>query len=178
MSAYGSVVLPMDYEVYPATDKQNPSSNSPNADSGRSPGVEIQTPAARRFVSLILVFMAGAVIGLSFVLKPDPSGYGTHCQLFLAPCMFHLLTGLPCPFCGMTTGFAHTARGEIGAAFHSHVLAPVAFFGAWLVGLHALYGLITGGRPLPRFVFSNRFWMFLLCIIVAGWAANILLAVL
>jgi hypothetical protein len=46
-------------------------------------------------------------------LTPDPAGHGTHTQLGLAPCGFLLMTGLPCPGCGLTTCFAHMVRMEI-----------------------------------------------------------------
>jgi hypothetical protein len=34
-----------------------------------------------------------------------------------APCPLRLLTGVPCPFCGMTTSVEETVQGDLGAAF-------------------------------------------------------------
>lgn len=46
------------------------------------------------------------------MMEPDARGYGTHAQLGLPPCGFLLLTGAPCPGCGLTTAFAHAIRGD------------------------------------------------------------------
>jgi hypothetical protein len=52
------------------------------------------------------------VLVSAMMLEPDARGYGTHQQLGLPPCGFRLLTGLPCPGCGLTTAFAHAVRGD------------------------------------------------------------------
>jgi hypothetical protein len=49
-------------------------------------------------------------------LIPDSRGFGTHEQLGLSACGFTRLTGWRCPTCGMTTSWAHAARGNIRAA--------------------------------------------------------------
>jgi len=47
--------------------------------------------------------------------QPDgtPRRLGTHVQLGLPPCNFQVVTGMPCPACGMTTSFAHLMRGDV-----------------------------------------------------------------
>jgi hypothetical protein len=60
-------------------------------------------------------------------LDPDPRGFGTHTQLGLPRCAFQWLTGLPCPACGLTTSFAHLARGEIRAALHANAFGVLLF---------------------------------------------------
>ncbi len=42
-----------------------------------------------------------------------PRTMGTHELLGLPPCVFHKLTGLPCPSCGLTTSFCHFVRGDL-----------------------------------------------------------------
>ncbi|HUY35011.1 MAG TPA: DUF2752 domain-containing protein [Pirellulales bacterium] len=71
-------------------------------------------------------------------LRPDPNGLGTHQQLGLPPCTFVWLFGMRCPSCGMTTSWAHAARGNWTAALASNsggaLLAGVAALaGPWLV---------------------------------------------
>lgn len=68
-----------------------------------------------------------AVLGLARFLQPDPSGLGTHTQLGLPPCLFLLLTSLPCPACGLTTAFAHMARLQPMAALRAHMLGVPLF---------------------------------------------------
>ncbi|MBM3786440.1 MAG: DUF2752 domain-containing protein [Acidobacteria bacterium] len=49
-------------------------------------------------------------------------------------CPFRLITGLPCPFCGMTRGVACLLRGKPVDAFTYHAFSPFVFTGllAWL----------------------------------------------
>lgn len=62
-----------------------------------------------------LMLIAG--FALALYLTPDPSGSGTHQQLGLPPCTMKVLTGFPCPSCGMTTSFSNFVRGNLFAAF-------------------------------------------------------------
>jgi uncharacterized protein DUF2752 len=96
---------------------------------------------------IALALGLAGVLGVARGLKPDPRGYGTHTQLGLAPCAFALMTGQPCPSCGMTTSFAWFARGRFdrswGANPAGSLLAPTcALLIPWLV-----MGAIRG-RPL------------------------------
>jgi hypothetical protein len=83
-----------------------------------------------------LATVSAIVLGIARALTPDPSGVGTHLQLGLPRCGFLSLTGLPCPACGLTTAFAHMARGEIAAA------ASVNAFGV------LLFAIVCGAIPL------------------------------
>lgn len=40
-------------------------------------------------------------------------------------CLFHRVTGLDCPTCGLTRSWSALLHGEVGAAFRSHWLGPV-----------------------------------------------------
>jgi hypothetical protein len=125
----------------------------------------------------LLLLLSGGALVLSFVLRPSPTGWGTHQWLGLPPCLFHLFTGLPCPFCGMTTAFAHMARGEIAQAFSCHVLGPAFFVGAWVVAAWSLWCLVRGACPVPRWAWSARIQTVGLVILGAGWAVNIVGAI-
>lgn len=50
-------------------------------------------------------------------------------------CPFRALTGLPCPFCGLTRSFVYTVHGQLPQAFGAHLFGPllVLLAGAWLV---------------------------------------------
>src|SRR5205085_3294856 len=93
-----------------------------------------------------LAAVSAIVLGIARSLTPDPSGLGTHLQLGLPRCGFLALTGLPCPACGLTTAFAHMARGEIAAA------ASVNAFGVLLFALTCIaipLAVWAGVRELP-----------------------------
>ena len=119
------------------------------------------------------------VLGLAFLtpavaahwLTPDPRGYGTHCQLWLPPCMLKMLTGVPCPFCGMTTSFALLAQGQLREGLATHPVGALFFVATLLAGL-ALLGMAAarGELPDPR---PTRWWRLVertaLCLLLAGW---------
>ena len=44
----------------------------------------------------------------------------THTQLGMPPCNFVVMTGKPCPACGMTTSFALLVRGDVGASLRAN----------------------------------------------------------
>lgn len=74
-----------------------------------------------------LTTLAGATLIIARLLRPSPSGFGTHQQLGLPPCLFFKLTGIPCPSCGLTTSFAHSSRLHFVQAFLAQPFGVIAF---------------------------------------------------
>lgn len=74
-----------------------------------------------RYVRAGLVLMAvgfTAVLVTAACLRPydadgNPYSMGTHQQLGLQPCNMVILSGKPCPACGMTTSFALLVHGDV-----------------------------------------------------------------
>ena len=130
-------------------------------------------------VRIYLVVLAAGLVGLLGVargLRPDPRGYGTHTQLGLGPCAFAVLTGRPCPSCGMTTSFAWFARGRVAQAWRASppgclialLTLPVS---CWLV-LCAWYKHPVGFRSIDKplmglllllVAVSLAFWLIRIC---------------
>jgi len=50
----------------------------------------------------------------------EPLLQGTHQQLGLPPCAFVVMTGEPCPSCGMTTSFALLMAGDVGNSLRAN----------------------------------------------------------
>jgi len=50
-------------------------------------------------------------------------------------CPFRLVTGLPCPFCGLTRSFVYTLHGRLDDAFAVHLFGPalVVLAAVWAV---------------------------------------------
>ena len=48
-------------------------------------------------------------------------------------CVFHEVTGLPCPGCGLTRGMTAFARGDVRQALHWHPFTPVFALGLVLM---------------------------------------------
>ncbi|OFW21887.1 MAG: hypothetical protein A3H97_08430 [Acidobacteria bacterium RIFCSPLOWO2_02_FULL_65_29] len=62
-------------------------------------------------------------------------------------CPFRLLTGLPCPGCGLTRSFCALAQGDVRHAIAFHFLGPVLFLGL-LAGVPAMLFQGLTRRPI------------------------------
>lgn len=151
-------------------------SASPLADTPPTPASE----ARRRGIDDVIFLLGSAIlIAVSLWLTPDPRGLGTHEQLRLPPCMFHLLTGLPCPGCGLTTSVALMSHGQPLAALKANILGPLV----WLYfAVQIPYRLARLFRPalrvrlrLPSAVAIN---FVALGLLFGSWAVNIALHLL
>src|SRR5689334_8800203 len=85
-------------------------------------------PRTQLTVRLALLAIGGllaGVFGIAFWLNPygpdgAPKTMATHTQLGIPPCSFVVLTGKPCPACGMTTSFALLVRGDVAASLRAN----------------------------------------------------------
>ena len=59
-------------------------------------------------------------------------------------CPLRLATGIPCPFCGMTTSFAHMGGGRVRDAFLANPAGPYLFAAVVLAGVLFLATAVTG----------------------------------
>lgn len=95
---------------------------------------------------IIFTLFSLLVLGIARLLNPEGSGQGTHEQLGLPPCTFHLITGHGCPGCGLTTSFAYLARGDLSSAFHANPIGVLLFS---LVALSVPFFSYRIWRPKP-----------------------------
>jgi hypothetical protein len=113
-------------------------------------------------------------LGIAAWLTPAPRGFGTHQQLGAGPCGMLLLTGLPCPTCGMTTAFSHTVRGQWLRAF---CVQPAGFLLALatIAAVFVLGGVVVKGRwpQAPLWLTPYRLFLVVLVLLVGGWAFKI-----
>jgi hypothetical protein len=89
-------------------------------------------PVMGRWVRGALLGMAiglGVVFYIALRLDPYENGKArtmeTHMQLGLPPCNFKLMTGLPCPSCGMTTSFALLVRGDLTNSLRANAVGTL-----------------------------------------------------
>ena len=66
------------------------------------------------------------------------------------PCLFHTLTGLECPGCGMTRAFHAISHGDFAAAINYNIFAPVVYLCFTLTLLSDIACLTMGRRILLR----------------------------
>jgi hypothetical protein len=82
-----------------------------------------------RFVLVLLAVLLVAVFAVAVWLDPYKDGhvwYGeTHRQLGLPPCSFKVVTGLPCPSCGMTSSFALLMHGDLVNSLRANAAGTV-----------------------------------------------------
>ena len=94
--------------------------------------------------------LAFGTILLSFVLPmPDPLGKIDHVQ---EVCIFHALTGLPCPLCGLTRSFVSLSHGHLLQAFLWHPAGPILFFLAVAI-------LLVNGCSIVLSAPGSRLWV-------------------
>lgn len=145
---------------------------------GSNPASSCRIPWSQR---LLLVLCGAAVLLLLLLaasLRPNPRGFGTHEQLGLAPCTFQTLFGLRCPSCGMTTAWAHVARGRFAQAvrcsFTGTVLAWTALCVAPWALSSGLRGWWVGVEPNDLVVLGI---CFAVCVLALGeWAIRLVLS--
>jgi len=130
-------------------------------------------PARRTEGPEPLVAAAGtAVLGAAWVM-PELWSRGISP---IPPCIFHTVTGQPCPFCGGTRSFAALAHGNLGAAVHVFPVGPL-LFAALVVGvLYSAYAVASGRRVrlgmdpgLRRLLTAVA-----LVLLLANWASKLL----
>jgi hypothetical protein len=115
-----------------------------------------------RLVAGAVALTALGVLLAAAVVQPSPEGHGSHTQLGLPPCGWAMVSGTPCPTCGMTTAFAHAVRGELGAALICQpmgLLLAVGAAAAFWAGLHIA---ITGSevwRVYSRLLTPRMLWI-------------------
>lgn len=128
---------------------------------------------------VILTLLSLIVIGVARYLNPASSGQGTHEQLGLPPCTFHLLTGHGCPGCGLTTSFAHLARGHLASAFHSNPVGVLLFTTIVLFVPYFVYRIL---RPAPLDDLLTSRWLSralvaLMIVMFLSWIVRLALGV-
>jgi hypothetical protein len=122
----------------------------------------------------IMRFAAAALlVGL---LVPLDSRGEIRADFFLeVPCVFHLVTGLPCPLCGMTRAFANLSRLQIvQAVAFSPAGSAVYLFLLCYSALGWFYAL-SGWRALRPWLRRNYLGLLVL-ITIMGWPVKLWIA--
>jgi hypothetical protein len=110
-------------------------------------------------LSLLMIGALFAVIfGLAFWIKPygedgQPLSMATHTQLGMPPCNFIVMTGKPCPACGMTTSFALLVRGDLTASLKANWAGTLI---AVLWALTMVWALAGGIKGRALFIPPGR----------------------
>ena len=99
-----------------------------------------------RITWAVLFALPFAVMVTAASLVPSEAGHGTHTQLGLPPCGFLVVTGIPCPGCGLTTSFSHMIRAQVVGAAHANPFGVLLFLVSFFTIPISAYGFV---RRLP-----------------------------
>ncbi|UCD29240.1 MAG: DUF2752 domain-containing protein [Planctomycetota bacterium] len=140
----------------------------------------MKQPIIGRVYATGIAFAAGILILTAAHLVPSSKHMGTHQQLKLPPCGFVVITGFPCPTCGMTTAYAYTIRGRFFEALRSQIAGFIIALATAGIGLMAVIGAATGYRPAInwyRINPTNMVW-WLATLLILAWAAKIIIGLI
>ncbi len=143
-------------------------------------GPSIPVKPGARLTWCGIAVACAAILGTAIYLKPDERGHGTHQQIGLGPCSWIIVSGLPCPTCGMTTSFSLLMHGRPLDALRAQPAGAVMCIGTIAMFLLSVYVVVSG-----RVVSINwyrvgpvRLMVGLGLLILGGWAFKIALGLI
>jgi len=136
--------------------------------------------SAARPIAAVILGASLSVLAVAAWLKPNPAGMGTHTQLGLPPCTAVVVTGYPCPTCGMTTAFAHTVRGQLLAAFWAQPAGFALALATIAAAVLSAITVTTGLVPRVNWVTVKPTWVVLGlgAVILGGWCFKLVVGCL
>ena len=103
--------------------------------------------------------IAGALITLAFpyfIVATNP-----HVETSQSFCPMKMLTGLPCPGCGITKSLVFAYQGEIYKSFSFHILGFPVIFACIIAVIVLSAEIITGKEYFHSILYSRRLAYFL-----------------
>jgi hypothetical protein len=125
--------------------------------------------------SWVLLLGAFALWLAARILIPTADGAVLR-GFWLPACPLRTLTGIPCPFCGITTGCAWLAHGHFREAWHSNILSPFLMLGSLVLGAYVFVVRLIAGCALviqPGAGMRRALWIIAGAAIAASWIINL-----
>ena len=99
---------------------------------------------SKRFAFMVVAALSVVFLASAFYTPAAVQPDGSYATL----CGFKMITGLPCPGCGLTHSFCSLGQGDISSAFSFNALGPPLFLAAGGVWLRFVFVLIGRLRPV------------------------------
>jgi hypothetical protein len=71
-------------------------------------------------------------------------------------CPFKMLTGLPCPSCGITKSIVSFYEGDVSKSFHYHILGPATVLFSISIIVMLLIEIITKKEHFNSYFYSRK----------------------
>jgi len=142
--------------------------------------LENRATARTRWRAMVVGLACFGLLFIAWTLTPDAHGVGTHRQLGLAPCSLVMMTGYPCPTCGMTTAFSYAVRGKLISALNAQPAGLFAATMVLMVGILAMTASLTGRLWRINWFRVSPFQIGIACLVIllAGWGYKVVVMVL
>lgn len=88
---------------------------------------------------LALISLVGLIIARAWPVPSVDGGDPT--------CIMRIMTGLPCPGCGMTRSWVHLAHGDVLTAFEYNFFGPLAMLAAAGLVVYTVVALVRRRPP-------------------------------
>lgn len=100
--------------------------------------------------------MAGAIITLAFPFILMLHNDNNHIEAEQSLCPFKMLTGFPCPGCGITKSLIYLYEGNLQKSLYYHLFGPFTFL--FCIGMIIVLSaeLITQKEYFQRLFYSKR----------------------
>jgi type II secretory pathway component PulF len=135
---------------------------------------KIDNEQARRR-QLILLWVLAFPISLAVVLPVIVHAVREYIvPQFYIICLFLTVTGLPCPFCGLTQSLFSLSQGELLKAFWYHPLGPIVWGGIALF-MSSSFVLLIFRRRVELRIPRDRKGVSVVAGVLLVWIVNILL---
>ncbi len=126
----------------------------------------------REYPYCTVIAILAIIGGYSFLLLMDYNWSENHFTV----CPFKLVTGIPCPGCGMGRATLSLFGGNVVQSLYYNILC-IPFTVAVLIGLYRLVFDLLEGRDsffkIIRQPLKKRYTILLLVVIIIAWALNI-----